>query len=281
MSIIANEKLTSDVFGAVWLAALILTYEYIEINKVNGIVLLKQTDIQRLAQRICVKEVQSARVSQWCNGDHANNSYNYLRAVNEKRRVTMIGEFHGVKEYPNHLLDFNVHVFSVIDKNDTITYEALLDWYFSSYSKNSQYVDIIESSLAQELIKDSSTNKNELQEDEIKHKLNEYLESLGWITQIAMGKVHGIDIDASRGNERWIIEVKGCGSRSAMRVNYFLAMLGEILQRMDDPIAKYSIALPDMKQYRGLWERLPKQAKVRTSVSILFVKEDGTVEEVF
>jgi hypothetical protein len=66
-----------------------------------------------------------------------------------------------------------------------------------------------------------------------------------------------------------------------MRVNYFLAILGETLQRMSDSNAKYSIALPDMKQYRGLWERLPKLAKERTGISILFVKEDGIIEEGF
>ena len=84
-----------------------------------------------------------------------------------------------------------------------------------------------------------------------------------------MGKIRGIDVDAYKGTERWVIEVKGCGSRSAMRVNYFLSMLGEILQRMDDPNARYSIAFPDMKQYRGLWGRLPKWAR-RRMVSVLF-----------
>jgi len=45
---------------------------------------------------------------------------------------------------------------------------------------------------------------------------------------IVVGGAHGIDIDAARGDERWIIEVKGCGSLNPMRVNYFLAALGEL-----------------------------------------------------
>lgn len=94
-----------------------------------------------------------------------------------------------------------------------------------------------------------------------------------------MGKVHGIDIDACKGSDRWIIEVKGCGSRNAMRVNYFLAILGETLQRMSDPNAKYSIALPNMKQYRNLWERLPQLAKERTGISVLFVSENSQIED--
>jgi hypothetical protein len=125
-----------------------------------------------------------------------------------------------------------------------------------------------------------SSKKDGLSEDEIKEILNNYLISNGWSTQVAWGKSQGIDIDAFKGKERWIIEVKGCGSRSAMRVNYFLAILGETLQRMSDPNAKYSIALPDMQQYRNLWERLPRLAKERTGISVIFVNEDKQIEEV-
>lgn len=118
-----------------------------------------------------------------------------------------------------------------------------------------------------------------LSEDHLKVVLQELLLLQGWNVNVAWGKLRGIDIDANRGNERWIIEVKGSGSLQPMRVNYFIGILGELLQRMDDPNAKYSIALPDMKQYRGLWQRLPRLAKDRTNISILFVKEDGTIEE--
>ena len=63
-----------------------------------------------------------------------------------------------------------------------------------------------------------------------------------------------------------------------MRVNYFLSILGETLQRMDDPSAKYSIALPDMKQYRNLWARLPSLAKQRTKINMILVSKDGSIE---
>jgi hypothetical protein len=62
-----------------------------------------------------------------------------------------------------------------------------------------------------------------------------------------------------------------------MRVNYFLMILGETLQRMSDEGAQYSIALPDMPQYRNLWGRLPPLAKARTTISCLFVSESGEV----
>ena len=100
------------------------------------------------------------------------------------------------------------------------------------------------------------------------------------MAQVAWGRTPGIDIEAYRKEERWIIEVKGIGSRPQMRVNYFISMLGETLQRMDDPDAKYSIAIPDVQQFRNLWYRLPELAKQRTSITALFVAGNGNVLEV-
>lgn len=116
-------------------------------------------------------------------------------------------------------------------------------------------------------------------EDQLKTHLKRWLEAKGWAVEIAWARLRGIDIHASRGVERWIIEVKGGGSRDQMRVNYFLAVLGETLQRMDDPRAAYSIALPNKKQFRNLWTRLPSLAKQRTGITALFVHDDGVVEE--
>lgn len=119
-----------------------------------------------------------------------------------------------------------------------------------------------------------------LSEDECKKYIETQLIQQEWEVKVAWGKIRGIDVEAFKGKERWIIEVKGSGSRQQMRVNYFVGMLGELLQRMDDPNAKYSIALPDMKQFRGLWQRLPKLAKERMGITMLFVDENGKVEEI-
>lgn len=118
-----------------------------------------------------------------------------------------------------------------------------------------------------------------LSEDAIKAALEVWLRNEGWQVDIAWGKTRGIDIHARRGTERWIIEAKGCGSLAPMRVNYFLAVIGETLQRMDDPNARYSIALPEMSQFRGLWNRLPPLAKTRLELTALFVDENGRVQE--
>ena len=122
-----------------------------------------------------------------------------------------------------------------------------------------------------------SKSKVDLSEDQIKEVLEEWLQDDGWEVQVAWGKQRGIDIDARRGSERWIIEVKGPGSLNSMRVNYFIAILGETLQRMDDKCARYSIALPKMPQYERLWQRLPKLAKKRAKISMLFVDKDKSV----
>lgn len=119
--------------------------------------------------------------------------------------------------------------------------------------------------------------ENGLSEDELKSHLVAWLKKRGWETTVAWGKARGIDIDAKRKAERWIIEVKGIGTLSAMRVNYFIGMLGETLQRMNDDNAAYSIALPDIAQFRNLWARLPSLAKQRTKISVLFVSVDGSI----
>ena len=104
-----------------------------------------------------------------------------------------------------------------------------------------------------------------------------YLISEGWNIKVAWGHQQGIDIDAQKNEERWIIEVKGPGSRQPMRVNYFISILGETLQRMNDTTARYSIALPDIEQYRKLWDKLPKLAKERTTIDLILVDENGNI----
>jgi len=123
-------------------------------------------------------------------------------------------------------------------------------------------------------------DEEHLSEDAIKGILEKWLVAQGWNVKVVWGHVHGIDIDAIKENKRWVIEAKGQGSLNPMRVNYFLGILGETLQRMEDPNAKYSIALPDIQQFRNLWGRLPFLAKSRTGITAIFVDRDGNVREI-
>ena len=117
-----------------------------------------------------------------------------------------------------------------------------------------------------------------LQEEEIKSILNKKLQQDGWDTKVAWGHNRGIDIEATRNGERWVIEVKGPGSRPAMQNNYFVSILGETLQRMDDKKARYSIALPKIPKYLRLWSELPSLAKERTMIDLILVDENGNIE---
>ena len=123
----------------------------------------------------------------------------------------------------------------------------------------------------------SKSVHEDLSEDMVKGHLAKWLEAAGWNVTVAWGNAHGIDVVATKSGRRWVIEAKGSGSRPEMRVNYFLAILGTLLQRMDDNAARYSIALPDIPQFRRLWGRLPATAKARLAISALFVGSDGTV----
>jgi hypothetical protein len=121
---------------------------------------------------------------------------------------------------------------------------------------------------------------DDLSEDRLKHHLRVWFRRNGWDAKVAWGRERGIDITAVRDGKKWIVEVKGIGSRPEMRVNYFIGILGETLQRMDDPAAKYSISLPDVPQFRRLWDRLPRLAKQRTQITALFISANGEVTEV-
>ena len=115
----------------------------------------------------------------------------------------------------------------------------------------------------------------------IKYFLEEFLISQGWTHEPAGTAVNrDTDIDMKRGDERWIIEMESPFSLTGLITNSFVSVLGRILQRMDDKNCKYSVALPDIKPFHRLWERLPELAKSKIGITALFVDEMGMVTEV-
>jgi hypothetical protein len=119
-----------------------------------------------------------------------------------------------------------------------------------------------------------------LSEDQVKSALKAKLETDGWTVEVAWGRERGIDIVALRGPERWVIECKGTGSIPPMQNNYFVGVVGELLQRMSDERAKHSIAFPDVPKFRRLWTELPTMVKERLKLTALFVSDDGSVVEI-
>jgi hypothetical protein len=125
----------------------------------------------------------------------------------------------------------------------------------------------------------SSSLNDYIPEKKMKQALEKFLQAKEWKAEINWREWHGNDIEAIKGSDRWVIEVKGSGSYDAMNLTGFLSVLGEILQRMDDPACKYSIAIPDIAPFRRMWNRLPDLAKYRLGITALFVNENGNVFE--
>jgi hypothetical protein len=122
--------------------------------------------------------------------------------------------------------------------------------------------------------------ENSLPEKKIKYFLETYLAQQGWIREPESRLPNwDVDIEVKRGNEKWIIEIESPEVFANEIIDSFVSVLGRILQRMDNDKYKYSIALPDIKPFRRLWERLPDLAKNRTGITALFVSETGTVVE--
>ncbi len=111
-----------------------------------------------------------------------------------------------------------------------------------------------------------------ISEDTVTRAVKGVLEAEGWSVNVKLGHEHGIDIEARRGDQRMMLESKGEGSRSAMRVNYFLGALGELLQRMDTPDARYGLALPAHRQLVRLVLKLPHWVRLRLQLCFYLVR---------
>jgi hypothetical protein len=119
-------------------------------------------------------------------------------------------------------------------------------------------------------------------EDEIKGAVRHHLASDGYDVRVAWGRQRGIDIEATRSEppDRLVIEANGEATLQPQQLNYFLGALGELLQRMNDPSARYGLALPDNRQYRGLVQRLPALVWTRLNLFVFFVRRRPDGHEV-
>lgn len=111
-------------------------------------------------------------------------------------------------------------------------------------------------------------------EDDVKAAVSQWLEAQGFEVAVAWGHDPGIDIEAQRGAERWVIEAKGTGGYDQMSRNYFFGVIGSLLQRMTDERARYALAMPDVPPFINLVARFPTLAQRRTQLSFLMVRRD-------
>lgn len=110
-------------------------------------------------------------------------------------------------------------------------------------------------------------------EDAVKRAVQAHLHGQGFTVHVAWGRSHGVDLDAVHPDgRRYLVEAKGEVGRSGpQQANYFLGALGELVQRMEDPNARYALALPAHRQYRNLVGRLPALAWERLRLSVFWV----------
>lgn len=114
-----------------------------------------------------------------------------------------------------------------------------------------------------------------LSEDEVKHAIKAHLESRGYHVEVKWGRERGIDIEASGPAGRLLLEAKGEVASQPQQTNYFIGALGELVQRMTDPQARYGLALPDNAFNRGLVARLPRLAWDRLNLGVYLVSRRG------
>jgi hypothetical protein len=114
-----------------------------------------------------------------------------------------------------------------------------------------------------------------ISEDDVKAAVSHWLEAQGFEVAVAWGHDPGIDIEAQRGVERWVIEAKGTGGYDQMSRNYFFGVIGSLLQRMTDERAHYALAMPDVPPFINLVARFPELARRRTQLWFLLVRRDG------
>jgi hypothetical protein len=120
------------------------------------------------------------------------------------------------------------------------------------------------------------SDHSRITEDEVEEAVRAHLTAPGFDVAVAWGRVRGIDIDARHPDgRRYLIEAKAeVGKNGPQQVDYFVGMLGELVQPMDDVQASYGIALPGNRQYRGLVNRLPALAKEWLGLAVFWVSRE-------
>jgi biotin operon repressor len=110
-----------------------------------------------------------------------------------------------------------------------------------------------------------------LAEDEVKAAVQDHLRAQGYEVTVAWGHQRGTDIEARKSGDRILIEAKGAVASDQQQGNYFIGAIGELVQRLNDPDARYGLALPDNRRYRGLVQRLPDLARQRLNLVVYVV----------
>jgi hypothetical protein len=113
-----------------------------------------------------------------------------------------------------------------------------------------------------------------LHKDQVTHAVKAHLEAEGYAVTVASGRAPGVDIEATRTDppDHLLLEAKGEDSLGTQQTIESVGALGELIQLMAHPDARYGLALPDNPHHRGLVAGLPGPAWDRLGLTVLFVR---------
>ncbi|MEG0264538.1 MAG: AT hook domain-containing protein [Erysipelotrichaceae bacterium] len=83
-------------------------------------------------------------------------------------------------------------------------------------------------------------------------------------------------IEAFHDDKKWVINVQGIkrGRKQTLPVK-----LSEVMKRIDDENAHYSIAFNDSLTYRRQWNEIPSRVKERLNMSVILADKKGNITE--
>jgi hypothetical protein len=117
-------------------------------------------------------------------------------------------------------------------------------------------------------------------EDDVKDAVKSALQAMSYDVKVMWGKKHGVDIEATLGGTKILIEAIGEGASRQHLGNNFLRVLAEILLRMTDEQASYGIALPAHPSLIDLVASIPKRVRQGLRLDFYFVKPSENLVEV-
>ena len=119
-----------------------------------------------------------------------------------------------------------------------------------------------------------------LDEESVKASVAEFLRGRGYTVSVGEKRERGADMRATREGLKLIIEAKGEGSRNEMFNNFFVSILGQILQRTAELAAEYGVALPAHRKYARLIEEFSDNTRFILRLNFYLVRpsSDGAYE---
>ncbi len=99
-----------------------------------------------------------------------------------------------------------------------------------------------------------------------------------WLSEHGWEYIENKDyIEAHNGKNRWLINVQGIkrGRKQTLPVK-----LSEVIKKMDDSSAHYSIAFNDSISYRRQWNEIPSSVKEKLNMSVILADKKGNIIEI-